>query len=1159
MKKYITLLLLSLLVTMSSAIAQLSGGNLFLKGNFLEVGFQANGAMGATSGIPAGFHPHSSGSAGGGSLASVYDYTRDGWTVGTPPYMGDYTMVGTPYEMWGIQVGSVRTHAAQQAPSGVYYNSGSGIGLYGVNTGYSLTAMEATGYWDGTAMTGQLQIHKEMNVPINGTALKIKVKLKNVGATPLSNIYYIRSCDPDVDGSWPSGSFATNNTIIHQGSTDNKHFVQASSMGSYPLARFGLAAKDARARVFIYSDWALSTSVNLANLHNGTYTPAVYGEGMTWNGDIAIGITFSLGTLAAGDSTEFTYAYMYGGAATFDSVFALPCSGTPVAGTIAANSSTACSTSSISLLITGTTLVTGLGYQWQSSNDSMTWANIPSATTNGYTISGLTATTYYRCIVTCTGTGLSDTTAGKKIVYSTICPCLVQDAGMVLPSTLSSCDTATITLNNSGYTALPTIGLQWQKSADSVTWTDIAGATSVPYSFSGLTSTTYYRLKTTCIATGVMVASAGKKITYTVLCNCSGSPVLSTAIASSTYCSSCALTLSLSGISAMPGLTYQWQRTQSLSSGWSNITGATTSPYIHTPTETYYYRCNVSCGSSTTTSSNVLVITPHTILIDSVTRSPDTVCSGQRFYVLASGNSPLMKVKTYFGDGSSVINSLISFTPNSFVNIAHTYTHPFSYPVKHVLYCDTMAQDSVTFTYEHPYCNLLSIKFFADLNLDCNKNTSEVFMSTPLNIKVDSAGIAIDTITTPSGFYYKAYGPAGTVYRMSLISTNVFPVCPMSAIVVDTIKTGNYLYPTHFIALNCSSTLYDIAIYPYFRAFTNIFQTATTVRNLQCSPQSVTTLVSFSPRYKNTPSGGYYFAPSLYSFTDYSNTWIKNGVSIVGNKLQTSHKAHPDPSLPPLIIGDTVSATFKVSPIIGDLDTTNNYIIITDTIQGPFDPNMIQVLPNGCYDNDTTLQYTVHFENKGNDTAHNVYVMDTLSDNLVASSLEVLAASADMFTHEYKDGPYHIVRFDFPGIKLLDSSWFGLNAGMFVFKIKTKPGLANGQMIHNRVGIYFDNNEVIMTNTASNIKGCPTTQVKNINTTDDVLLYPNPVTDVLTIIAQPGSYTTLTVTNAVGQQMVQQNITQPDNKVNVKNLPPGVYSITLSGAQHNVTKRFVKW
>jgi hypothetical protein len=83
-----------------------------------------------------------------------------------------------------------------------------------------------------------------------------------------------------------------------------------------------------------------------------------------------------------------------------------PCSGTPDAGTVVSTANPVCSGIDFTLSLTGTTMASGLSYQWQSSPDSSTWTNISGATNATLTNSQLIAT-YYRCIVTCSNSGLS--------------------------------------------------------------------------------------------------------------------------------------------------------------------------------------------------------------------------------------------------------------------------------------------------------------------------------------------------------------------------------------------------------------------------------------------------------------------------------------------------------------------------------------------------------------------------------------------------------------------------------------------------------------------------------------------------------------------------------------------------------------------------------
>ncbi|MCF8451260.1 MAG: hypothetical protein K9G49_15405, partial [Taibaiella sp.] len=149
--------LLTFFAGFNTAFSQMSGTNCFLKGQWLEIGVLNNGAFGA-GGIPPGYHPHLGGAVPSGSfLAETYDMGQDGWLVGAPSCMGDYTYPGYPFEGWGLQVNVGRTHAFQ---SGGYMNTAGGP-LTGTVTGYTKIGGSARAYWAGTASGGGLQVRQE--------------------------------------------------------------------------------------------------------------------------------------------------------------------------------------------------------------------------------------------------------------------------------------------------------------------------------------------------------------------------------------------------------------------------------------------------------------------------------------------------------------------------------------------------------------------------------------------------------------------------------------------------------------------------------------------------------------------------------------------------------------------------------------------------------------------------------------------------------------------------------------------------------------------------------------------------------------------------------------------------------------------------------------
>jgi hypothetical protein len=65
-------------------------------------------------------------------------------------------------------------------------------------------------------------------------------------------------------------------------------------------------------------------------------------------------------------------------------------------------------------------------------------------------------------------------------------------------------------------------------------------------------------------------------------------------------------------------------------------------------------------------------------------------------------------------------------------------------------------------------------------------------------------------------------------------------------------------------------------------------------------------------------------------------------------------------------------------------------------------------------------------------------------------------------------GTHTAVKFEFPNIKLLDSSHHNQCTGFVKFNVKARAGLADGTVIADRAGIYFDDNEVVMTNSVTN-------------------------------------------------------------------------------------------
>ncbi|MEI8202005.1 MAG: T9SS type A sorting domain-containing protein [Bacteroidota bacterium] len=97
----------------------------------------------------------------------------------------------------------------------------------------------------------------------------------------------------------------------------------------------------------------------------------------------------------------------------------IQCSGTPTAGTASPALQTACSGNVVSLSLAGYSTDAGINFQWQqSANGTSGWANVTGgvgATSSSYTSLPIYATTYFRCVLTCTNSTLTSNSNSVQV------------------------------------------------------------------------------------------------------------------------------------------------------------------------------------------------------------------------------------------------------------------------------------------------------------------------------------------------------------------------------------------------------------------------------------------------------------------------------------------------------------------------------------------------------------------------------------------------------------------------------------------------------------------------------------------------------------------------------------------------------------------------
>lgn len=626
--------------------------------------------------------------------------------------------------------------------------------------------------------------------------------------------------------------------------------------------------------------------------------------------------------------------------------------------------------------------------------------------------------------------------------------CLPPFAGNIVGDT-QTCIGATATYIDTGGTT----GGIWSITDPSVV---MVNSTSGIVSGVGVGSTTItYSVTNSC---GTAITTTTVKVLGP---SCTGLPFAGIAVGSK-GCGTNVVNLTLSSATAGCGIIYQWQKSADTAI-WVDMPyqNDTIAMDVISSYARVYYRCKVLCVYSGAISySDTIDLFGNNYHIDSHNEvTSDSDCNKVLFRITSCGEQRL-HMRTYFGDGTFGDTLLTVGTIPGRGTTTHNYTSSGAYTIKHILYDSIRAQDSVVFTYNHVSCKSLPIKFYFDNNSNCIFDTGDYFNKSTIAVAVDSNGLRIDTVSCTSGFFYNVReATLGSVYTFTPISYSggLSVSCPSAGYISDTILSGIYPNPVKYFGLSCSSTSdFDLSINSTACNAMSFAYVVLQINNNSCNLQDATVTYNINPKYRF-----YYSSPWRTAISGNTVTWLlPNLADSTPTKIIKILLHVPGPLL---TIGDTVLSSYTVAPFTGDLDTLNNKMVRIDTIRSAYDPNYKEVRPFGNVLPGDELTYTIHFENTGNDTAHNIYVLDTLSPLLDVETFSVLSASAVMMVDIQKVGVYQIVKFDFPNIMLPDSSHHGFADGMFTFKIQTKPTVADGTVINNRAGIYFDDNPVVMT------------------------------------------------------------------------------------------------
>jgi autotransporter-associated beta strand protein len=243
-----------------------------LTGDYIRIGVSDDGTLGV---------------GGGTSPGILFDSSGSGSFDGLP----DYLTPGAPYEAWGLAY-----DGADGRTTEFVGNNGRGdhVGLLEDKGGVAFDGET----WDNRAVYSRDFDDFELfhDFFFDDDSLQLNIRTRVTAKTDLENLFLSRAIDPDVKAA-DGDSTVTRNVLLRDGGNT---LLYAEALASKTV--IGLLTGDSSAEAGLGS----FNSRDLANV----YTGAAPGELST--ADQTFGLTLGRDLVASGDSTSFTYQYVFG-------------------------------------------------------------------------------------------------------------------------------------------------------------------------------------------------------------------------------------------------------------------------------------------------------------------------------------------------------------------------------------------------------------------------------------------------------------------------------------------------------------------------------------------------------------------------------------------------------------------------------------------------------------------------------------------------------------------------------------------------------------------------------------------------------------------------------------------------------------------------------
>lgn len=523
-------------------------------------------------------------------------------------------------------------------------------------------------------------------------------------------------------------------------------------------------------------------------------------------------------------------------------------------------------------------------------------------------------------------------------------------------------------------------------------------------------------------------------------------------------------------------------------------------------------------------------------------------------------------IQTFVNTTGVNLWQVTSFTENTVVEDVMVFNGMITVPIlyqinKLISGPDTLYNNSFQVTLDGPAnpCTYSTItgRIYIDNDTDCTYSTGD----SGVNNMLPSV-----TPTYSNGTYYSYSGsnPDGnytiqlqeswlTNFTVNLPSLYQFAFAPSSCF-TNTYSFGSLPQLNVDFPLSCEDI--DTYVGAYFAPARPAisFPFYPRVNNIGCTP------VSGQLKLKLDPNVSYNAATSQTPADQINGDtliWNYNNLNNLSNNILYSNQFLGMISLTPSLavnIGDTLQFELSTQVHAADVNPSNNIQIIKVPIVNSYDPNIKKVSPAGIGSEGfipaTTekLTYTIHFQNTGTAEAINIKVIDTLEANLLPQTLRIIGNSHAM-SPSWLNG--NTIQFNFPNINLPDSMTNEpLSHGFVKFEIEMAQGLTPGTEIKNQVGIYFDTNEPIITNFATNTIEFPTSVGMDKLEELQALVYPNPTKDKLYFQLSKQANATVELMNLQGKIVANHTFNgQTEIHLDLSDLSSGIYLYSITDHQ----------